>query len=713
MPWYVHPLRAAILLAIFAQRSGAPVAVVCPDQDGDRVCDAVDRCQGDDAAGDLDLDGLCGDLDPCYGDAATGDVDGDGLCGDRDRCRGDDRRGDADADAVCDDLDRCPGPGAVADRDRDGRCEDQDLCFGEDTTGDADADQICDSIDVCFGWSQRDSDEDGLCLENDACDGDNSTGDEDGDGLCGDLDLCFGANGYGDDDLDGVCENLDPCVGDQSTGDADGDELCDDVDACPGFAADPDGDNLCGAADRCMGRDQTGDRDRDGVCDDVDPCDDRRVAPGTPCAVPQPLPENRCGGVPIVIGGRHTGFVACPDGAVDRLFATEGWLQPETETPVAGPTFYGPNGCVTDADCTALAHGACTPIRNPYETTLQCRYGCDGDADCGADQICLPPEVGSLEDGTPRTFLAGSATRGRGLCVRAACAGSADCASGACGYNLNSGGCGFGVSTLACRDRAVDDCRTSWACPQDPEGYRDRACVAGDTWACTYVSNSCGRPLLAPDGAARLPAAPCAAGAAAAWARVAAMEYASVASFTRHALELLALGAPADLITAVVAAQADELRHAALALDVAAHLGGARPALGVLPLHDIQPRRDPEAIFDALVREGCIGETLAAAEAQLLADTAEPVFAAALAQIARDEARHAALAWRTEAWMCEGRPDRVARGHALAAAARPGPGDGELAWGVIDDAGRTRVFAEVLSGVVTPALRALAGGGPV
>jgi hypothetical protein len=708
MPWYVHPLRAAILLALFAQRSGAPVAVVCPDQDGDRVCDAVDRCQGDDALGDLDLDGQCGDL--CFGDDAAGDADQDGLCDDRDRCRGDDRRGDSDADGVCDDLDRCPGPGVVADRDGDRRCEDQDLCFGEDTTGDEDGDRICTSIDVCFGGSQHDDDEDGLCVENDLCDGDNSTGDDDGDGLCGDVDLCLGANGYGDDDLDGVCWNLDPCVGDQATGDADADEICDDEDLCPGLAADPDGDNLCGAADRCLGRDQTGDRDGDQLCDDIDPCDDRRVAPGTPCVVPQPLPENRCAGTPIVVAGRHTGFVTCPDGAVDRLFATAGWLQPETETPVPGPTFYGTHACRSDADCTELPYGACTPIRDPYETTLHCRYGCDADADCGVNQICLPPGVGTLEDGTPRTWLAGSATRGRGLCTPATCAGSADCASGECGYSYNYGGCGYGEDALVCRDRAVDQCRTSWGCPSDPQGYRSRSCVAGETWECTFVGESCGRPLLGPDGLARLPATPATKGAAAAWTRVAAMEQASVASFARHALELLALGAPADLLAAVVAAQADERRHAALALDVVAHLGGERPTLGPLPLHDIQPRRDPEAIFDALVREGCLGETLAAAEAQLLADTtADPIVASALARIARDEARHAALAWRTVGWMAAGRPDRLARLRALAAGARPGPGEGDAAWGVIDDAGRARVFVDVMGSVVGPALEALAG----
>lgn len=51
------------------------------DSDGDGVIDALDACEGDDAAGDTDGDGVCDDLDPCPFNAPD-DAVGDGLCDD-------------------------------------------------------------------------------------------------------------------------------------------------------------------------------------------------------------------------------------------------------------------------------------------------------------------------------------------------------------------------------------------------------------------------------------------------------------------------------------------------------------------------------------------------------------------------------------------------------------------------------------------------------
>src|SRR5262245_52773660 len=57
------------------------------------------------------------------------------------------------------------------------------------------------------------------------------------------------------------------------------------------------------------------------------------------------------------------------------------------------------------------------------------------------------------------------------------------------------------------------------------------------------------------------------------WARAAQYEHASVASFARFSLELLALGAPSDLIARAHRAAIDELEHTELALGVARALG--------------------------------------------------------------------------------------------------------------------------------------------
>src|SRR6185503_14191984 len=61
----------------------------------------------------------------------------------------------------------------------------------------------------------------------------------------------------------------------------------------------------------------------------------------------------------------------------------------------------------------------------------------------------------------------------------------------------------------------------------------------------------------------------------------------------------------------------------------------------------------------AAVHEGCVGETLAAALASERSERAsDPFLRRALAKIAEDETRHAALAWRTVAWAIhQGGPD--------------------------------------------------------
>ncbi|MBN2800991.1 MAG: hypothetical protein JXX28_17770, partial [Deltaproteobacteria bacterium] len=121
------------------------------DTDDDGVCEADDRCAGDDASGDTDADGVCDDADRCAGDDTSGDTDADGVCDDADRCAGDDAAGDTDADGVCDDADLCAGDDASGDTDADGVCDDTDRCQGDDAAGDTDADGVCDDADRCQG----------------------------------------------------------------------------------------------------------------------------------------------------------------------------------------------------------------------------------------------------------------------------------------------------------------------------------------------------------------------------------------------------------------------------------------------------------------------------------------------------------------------------------------------------------------------------------
>ncbi len=68
------------------------------------------------------------------------------------------------------------------------------------------------------------------------------------------------------------------------------------------------------------------------------------------------------------------------------------------------------------------------------------------------------------------------------------------------------------------------------------------------------------------------------------WTRVGLMEHASVAAFSRFSLQLMALGAPSDLLQKSHEAAADEIRHARDAFALASHYAGRPVGPGVLPM---------------------------------------------------------------------------------------------------------------------------------
>lgn len=150
---------------------------------------------------------------------------------------------------------------------------------------------------------------------------------------------------------------------------------------------------------------------------------------------------------------------------------------------------------------------------------------------------------------------------------------------------------------------------------------------------------------------------------AAHWTAVARAEHASIASFAQFGARLLALGAPAALVRGASTAAADEARHAEFALERAREWCGRELSFGAL---DTRGAADPRESFAdtvlACVREGCIGETLAALELSTLADACvDPKLAAKLRAIADDEARHAALAWRFVQWALVREPGLASR----------------------------------------------------
>jgi hypothetical protein len=163
-----------------------------------------------------------------------------------------------------------------------------------------------------------------------------------------------------------------------------------------------------------------------------------------------------------------------------------------------------------------------------------------------------------------------------------------------------------------------------------------------------------------------------------AWARDALLEHASIASFARFSLELMAVGAPADLVEAAHRAALDEVRHARACFALASAYRGAPVGPSPFPFEGrVDVSGDLARIAARTVVEGCVGETIAAVlAAEQLAGATDPAVCAALSVIAEDEARHAELAWRVVAWAVQtgGERVRAAAAEAFEAALR-GTGD--------------------------------------
>lgn len=375
------------------------------------------------------------------------------------------------------------------------------------------------------------------------------------------------------------------------------------------------------------------------------PTETGSTSPVEPCATSTPI---------LLASGASSGFEQCNDGAVHRTAV----VPPGPVAPITDPrcSIGGPD-CAVDADCTEHPAGACLEWEG--ETlTCQCYYGCTSDSDCGSDQFCMPPEVQPAFVG--KTFA---------QCHYATCVTDADCPSGECTIARTQTACGDTYS-LACRS-ADDACRTEAEC----EG-NDLCFLQSGAFECRGEDSFCGRPLRV-DGVARMASVKTrtdwstAVHASVAglsddarralaehWAAIGRLEHASIASFARVTLQLLALGAPSELVADTQAAAGDEVRHARLAFGLASVYAGRPLGPGPIALGDAMPASDPAGVLRALVDEACVGEVLGAAEAgSAAAGCTDPIVAGILAEIAADEARHAALAWRTLRWLVERWPE--------------------------------------------------------
>jgi hypothetical protein len=196
------------------------------------------------------------------------------------------------------------------------------------------------------------------------------------------------------------------------------------------------------------------------------------------------------------------------------------------------------------------------------------------------------------------------------------------------------------------------------------------------------------------------------------WTTMALAEHASIAAFARFAIQLMQLGAPAALLRGCQAAIEDETRHARLAFALASRFAGAPVGPGALDVRGAVAGHEVAAILRDVVAEGCIGETRAAMELRLAAThCTEPALALALAGIADDEERHAALAWRFVDWLLRRRPELACefeRALELALIRRtPDPEPNGLDWGLLDRERLRALDAGVLTEIVAPLGRAM------
>ena len=290
-------------------------------------------------------------------------------------------------------------------------------------------------------------------------------------------------------------------------------------------------------------------------------------------------PASICIGAEALLdpNGQPTGVEQCPDGSKNRVEVVA--CAPIVAGPACDPDRIDPDwrSCDTDLDCNEKPHGRCIQQLGGFAPpSCGCRYACETDADCDAGRTCVCAGVD------------GSSSR----CVRSSCSTNDQCPSGDCAVQTTVG---CAASTFVHCRSDNDTCKTNEDCRE-----RNESCsYQGDGFSCQPVP-VCGRPLvvhgvsrlgthtdrndwltgaaprtdhLSPEECVQLTAW---------WLEVAALEYASVASFSRFSLHLMSLGAPPELLADTQRATLDEIEHARLAYGMASTY--SESPLGPAPL---------------------------------------------------------------------------------------------------------------------------------
>jgi len=138
------------------------------------------------------------------------------------------------------------------------------------------------------------------------------------------------------------------------------------------------------------------------------------------------------------------------------------------------------------------------------------------------------------------------------------------------------------------------------------------------------------------------------------WIEIGKAEHASVASFSLFAQRLLAIGAPPDLINEAFECAKEEIEHAKLSFTLASFYADKTIQPQSYESHSFTIVPDVQSIIKGTIHEGCIEETISALETALdIYDEEDEYVKQVLCIITKDEAHHAAFAWKILKWAVE------------------------------------------------------------
>jgi hypothetical protein len=191
--------------------------------------------------------------------------------------------------------------------------------------------------------------------------------------------------------------------------------------------------------------------------------------------------------------------------------------------------------------------------------------------------------------------------------------------------------------------------------------------------------------------------------------RIAILEHASVAAFARVSLELLALGAPAELVRAAHVAALDEIRHAELCWSLLAALEGTPRGPGPMSIPPFVAD-DRAQILASTIVDGCIGETVGSLVLHEAARVCRvPSLAALYRSIAEEESEHAVLAFRIARFLADEPASDEHVSIARRAPFEPEPRAPLEAMGIIGEETQRALRRAALETIIFPALAASQG----